>query len=128
MIYPSVSPQPLNRLKPSTQAQLVHYNGTHAKRVLICPVHGNGSRHTSLTSVEVSPILDKYVEFEIPEKDLEITVPRPLGNINRPETWVWVFRIPAGISVFCDQERRQIQNQELALAILKSKLFVIALV
>ncbi|MEH1888224.1 MAG: peptide chain release factor-like protein [Nostoc sp.] len=90
------------------------------------PVHGNGRRHTSLASVEVSPILDKSVKFEIPEKDLEITVPRPQGNVNSPETWVRVFHIPTGISVFCDQERRQIQNQELALAILKSKLFVIA--
>ncbi len=93
----------------------------------ISPVDGNGKRHTCLASVEVSPILDESVDFEIPEKDLEITLPRPQGNVNRPETWVRVFHIPTGISVFCDQQRRQIENQEKALAILKSKLFAIAL-
>ncbi|WP_099070511.1 peptide chain release factor-like protein [Nostoc linckia] len=77
--------------------------------------------------VEVSPILDRSMDFEIPEKDLEITVPRSQGNVNRPQTWVRVFHIPSGISVFCDQERRQIENKEKALAILKSKLLAIAL-
>ena len=54
-------------------------------------------------------------------------MPRHGGSVNRPETWVQVFHIPTGISVFCDQERRQIENKEKALAILKSKLFAIAL-
>ncbi|WP_442945086.1 peptide chain release factor-like protein [Nostoc sp.] len=73
--------------------------------------------------IEVSPILDESIDFEIPEKDLEITLPRHRGNVNRPETWVRLFHIPTGIGVFCNQERSQMQNKEKALAILKSKLF-----
>ncbi|MDZ8183406.1 MAG: peptide chain release factor-like protein [Nostoc sp. ChiSLP02] len=93
----------------------------------ISPVRGNGRRYTYQATVEVSPILDKSVEFEIPEKDLEITVPRPQGSVNRPETWVRVLHIPTGISVFCNQERRQLESKEKGLAILKSKLLAIAL-
>ncbi|WP_445634819.1 Prokaryotic-type class I peptide chain release factors domain-containing protein [Nostoc sp. DSM 114161] len=92
----------------------------------ISPVHGNGRRYTYQATVEVSPILDKSVDFEIPEKDLEVTVPRSQGSVNRPQTWVRVFHIPSGISVFCDQERRQIENKEKALAILKSKLLAMS--
>ncbi|BAY77216.1 peptide chain release factor 2 [Nostoc linckia NIES-25] len=92
----------------------------------ISPVGGNGRRYTCLATVEVSPILDRSMDFEIPEKDLEITVPRSQGNVNRPQTWVRVFHIPSGISVFCDQERRQIENKEKGLAILKSKLLAMS--
>ncbi|MEH2206901.1 MAG: PCRF domain-containing protein [Nostoc sp.] len=101
--------------------------GTHARIERISPVHSNGKRHTCLASVKVSPILDESVDFEIPEKHLEITLPRDRGNVNRPETWAQVFHIPTGISVFCKEERSQMQNKEKALAILKSKLFAIAL-
>jgi peptide chain release factor 2 len=95
--------------------------------VRISLLSGNGRRHTCFAIVEVSPILDQSVEFEISAKDLEITLPRHKGNVNRPETWVRVFHIPTGITVFCDQERNQLQNKEKALAILKSKLIAIAL-
>lgn len=101
--------------------------GTHARIERISPVHGNGRRHTCLASVEVSPILDESIDFEIPEKHLEITLPRHRGNVNRPETWAQLFHIPTGISVFSNQERSQMRNKEKALAILKSKLFALAL-
>jgi peptide chain release factor 2 len=101
--------------------------GTHARIERISPVHGNGRRHTCLASVEVSPILDESINFEIPEKHLEITLPPHRRNINRPETWVRLFHIPTGISVFSKEERSLIKNEEKALAILKSKLFAIAL-
>ncbi|MBD2613593.1 MAG: peptide chain release factor-like protein [Nostoc sp. ZfuVER08] len=92
----------------------------------ISPVRGNGRRYMWPAIVEVSPILDRSMDFEIPEKHLEITLPRPQGSVNRPQTWVRVFHIPTGISVFCDQERRQIENKEKALAILKSKLLAMS--
>lgn len=91
----------------------------------ISPVYGNGRRYTCLASVEVSPILDESVDFEIPEKHLEITLPRRQGNVNRLETWVQVFHIPTGITVVSSGERNQIQNKEKALVILKSKLWVL---
>ncbi|WP_414569711.1 peptide chain release factor-like protein [Nostoc sp. CCY 9925] len=92
----------------------------------ISPVCGNGRRYTWPATVEVSPILDRSMDFEIPERDLEITLPRSQGNVNRPQTWVRVIHIPTGISVFCDQERRQIENKEKGLAIIKSKLLAMS--
>ncbi|MCC5599256.1 PCRF domain-containing protein [Nostoc favosum] len=100
--------------------------GTHQLQQ-ISPFDVTNSLRTSLASVEAIPILDESFEWEIPEKHLEITLPRHRGNVNRPETWVKVVHIPTGISVFCDQERSQMQNKEKALVILKSKLFAIAL-
>ncbi|BBD64904.1 peptide chain release factor 2 [Nostoc commune NIES-4072] len=96
--------------------------GTHQLQQ-ISPFDAANSLRTSLASVEVIPILDESIEWEIPEKDLEITWYRHRGNINRPEVWVRAVHVPTGISVFCDQQRSQMQNKEKALAILKSKLF-----
>lgn len=93
----------------------------------ISPLDGKGKRHTCLASVEVSPILDECIDFEIPQKDLEITYRRYQGNVNRTETWVQVIHIPTGIAVISNNERSQMQNKEKALAILKSKLLAIAL-
>jgi len=96
--------------------------GTHQLQQ-ISPFHVINNLQTSLASVEVIPIFGESVEWEIPEKDLEITWPRYRGNVNHVETWVNMVHIRTGISVFCDQERSQMQNKEKALAILKSKLF-----
>jgi peptide chain release factor 2 len=100
--------------------------GTH--RVLrVSPFSSNSKRHTCLASVEVSPILDESVDFEIPEKDLEITSFRYCRyggqNANKTEIATRVVHIPTGISVISNNERSQMQNKEKALAILKSKLF-----
>lgn len=98
--------------------------GTHVKIVRISPQNGNGKRLTCFANVEVSPILDKSFELEIPEKNLAITkLLWNCRNRNRPETWVRVIHIPTGITIFSNQERNQLQNQEQALAILKSKLW-----
>ncbi|BAY30854.1 peptide chain release factor 2 [Nostoc carneum NIES-2107] len=98
--------------------------GNHIKIVRSSPQNGIGKRLTCFANVEVSPILDKSFELKIPDKDLEITKWRwHGGNVNRPETWVQAFHIPTGITVLCDQEISQMQNQEQALAILQSKLW-----
>ncbi|OUL22100.1 hypothetical protein BV375_28380 [Nostoc sp. 106C] len=92
----------------------------------ISPFNANGNLQTSLARVEVIPILDESLNLEIPEKDLEITKWRwHDGGVNRSETWVKVFHIPTGITIFCDQERSQMHNHEQALAILKSKLWAL---
>ncbi|AUT02807.1 peptide chain release factor 2 [Nostoc sp. CENA543] len=94
----------------------------------LSPFETSGNLRTSLARVEVSPILDESIDLVIPDQDLQITRWQWHGqNINHPEIWVRVVHIPSGITVFCEQERSQLENKKQALAILKSKLVAIAL-
>ncbi|MGC8981566.1 MAG: PCRF domain-containing protein [Minisyncoccia bacterium] len=101
--------------------------GVH--RVQRIPITEKSGRvHTSTASVAVLPKFD-YTPIDIKESDLEIEFFRASGpggqNVNKVETGVRILHKPTGIIVSCQIERTQQRNKELALQLLKSKLWQI---
>ena len=102
--------------------------GVH-RLVRISPFDANKRRHTSFASVDAVPELQEDVEVEINEKDLAIDTFRSGGkggqNVNKVETAVRITHLPTGIVVACQAERSQGRNRQMALNMLKAKIYQI---
>jgi peptide chain release factor 2 len=103
--------------------------GVH-RLVRLSPFDAAHRRHTSFALVEVMPELGDDVAIEIAPDDVKMEVFRSSGaggqNVQKTSTAVRLIHIPTGIVVTCQNERSQVQNRELALRVLKSRLHELA--
>ena len=101
-------------------------NGIH-RLVRISPFDSNAKRHTSFSSVMVSPEVDDDIDITIEDKDIRIDTYRASGaggqHVNKTESAIRITHIETNIVVQCQNDRSQHKNKAAAMKMLKSRLY-----
>lgn len=105
---------------------LKNEKGVH-RLVRISPFDSNKRRHTSFASVSVTPDFNMDIDITIKEEDLKIDVYHSSGaggqSVNTANSAVRITHLPTKTVVTCQTERSQLRNKEIAIKMLKNKLY-----
>lgn len=100
--------------------------GIH-RLVRISPFDTNKRRHTSFAAVLVYPEIEDDIIVDIRDEDLKIDTFRSSGaggqHVNKVSSAVRITHLPTGIIVACQSERSQLRNKELAMKIVRSRIY-----